>query len=64
MTSGSRRIRFDQPGTQAAFDSAFADIVFTVARRDQLDQAIEAMEQQVSSLQSSTGCAAYEESRL
>ena len=38
-----RRIRFDQPGTQAAFDSAYADIVFTVARRDQLDQAIEAM---------------------
>jgi len=29
-----RRIRFDQPGTQAAFDSAYADIVFTVARRD------------------------------
>jgi transposase len=38
-----RRIRFDQPGTQAAFDSAYADIVFTVARRDQLDKAIEVM---------------------
>ncbi len=38
-----RWIRFEQPGTQAAFDSAYADIIFTVARRDQLDAAIVAM---------------------
>jgi len=38
-----RRIRFDQPGTQAAFDSYYADVVFTVARRDQLDQQIRTM---------------------
>lgn len=38
-----RRIRFDQAGTRAAFDSAYTDIVFTLARRDQLDEAIEAM---------------------
>jgi transposase len=38
-----RSIRFDQAGTQAAFDSGYADVVFTAARRDQLDAAIRAM---------------------
>lgn len=38
-----RRIRFDQSGTQAAFDSYYADVMFTLARRDQLDEQIHAM---------------------
>jgi transposase len=38
-----RKIRFDQLGTRAAFDSGYADVVFTLARRNQLDQQIQAM---------------------
>jgi len=38
-----RAIRFDQYGTQAAFDTCWEDVIFTAARRAQLDQQIEAM---------------------
>jgi hypothetical protein len=31
-------IRFDQYGTQAAFDTCFEDVIFTAARRTQLDR--------------------------
>jgi transposase len=37
-----RSIRFDQPATRAAFDSGYTDVVFTAARRDQLDVQIRA----------------------
>lgn len=38
-----RGIRFDQYGTQAAFDTCFEDVIFTAARRRQLDRQLEAM---------------------
>lgn len=38
-----RGIRFDQYGTQAAFDTGYEDVIFTAARRAQLDRQIEAM---------------------
>ena len=38
-----RSIRFDQYATQAAFDTCFEDVIFTAARRSQLDRQIEAM---------------------
>ena len=38
-----RGIRFDQYGTQAAFDTCWENVIFTAARRDQLDHQIEAM---------------------
>jgi len=38
-----RRMRFDQPSTQAAHDSAFEAVEFAVARRARLDEAIAAM---------------------
>ena len=36
-------IRFDQPGTQAAYDADREAVDFAVARRDRLDEAISAM---------------------
>ena len=38
-----RGIRFDQSGARAAFDSSYEDVIFTAARRAQLDRQIEAM---------------------
>ena len=38
-----RSIRFDQYGTQAAFETGFEDVLFTAARRDGLDRQIELM---------------------
>ena len=38
-----RRIRFDQPGTAAAFDADYEQVQLTLARRDRLDAAITAM---------------------
>lgn len=38
-----RGIRFDQPGTQAAFDTGLEHVLFTQTRRDQLDERIEAL---------------------
>jgi transposase len=38
-----RRIRFDQPGTQAAYDADLETVEFTLARRDRLDAAITTM---------------------
>lgn len=35
-----RSVRFDQYGTQAAFDTCWEDVIFTLARRDQLDDVI------------------------
>jgi transposase len=37
------RIRFDQPGTQAAYEADLEAIEFAIARRDRLDAAITAM---------------------
>ena len=37
------RIRFDQPGTQAAYDADLEAVEFAVARRDRLDATITAM---------------------
>ena len=38
-----RSQRFDQPGRQLAYDSAYEAMIMTVGRRDRLDSAIEAM---------------------
>lgn len=38
-----RRQRFDRPARQLAFDSAYEAVAVTLARRDRLDDAIEAM---------------------
>lgn len=38
-----RRIRFDQPGTAAAFEADYEQVQLTLARRDRLDAAIVAM---------------------
>ena len=38
-----RRIRFDQPGTTAAFEADYEQVQLTLARRDRLDAAIAAM---------------------
>jgi transposase len=38
-----RRIRFDQPGTRAAYEADLEAVEFAVARRDRLDAAIAAM---------------------
>lgn len=38
-----RRIRFDQAGTQLAFDVAYENVQLTVARRDRLDKEIAVM---------------------
>ena len=38
-----RRIRFDQPGTAAAFEADYEQVQLTLARRDRLDAAITAM---------------------
>ena len=38
-----RRIRFDRPGTRAAYESDLESVEFAVARRDRLDAAIAAM---------------------
>ena len=38
-----RRIRFDQPGTQAAYEADLEAVDFAIARRDRLDAAITAM---------------------
>jgi transposase len=38
-----RRIRFDQPGTQAAYEADLEAVEFAIARRDRLDAAITAM---------------------
>ena len=38
-----RSQRFDQPGRQLAFESAYETMLLTVQRRDRLDQAITAM---------------------
>jgi len=37
------RIRFDQPGTQAAYDADLEAVEFAIARRDRLDATITAM---------------------
>lgn len=38
-----RRIRFEQPGTRAAFEADLEAVEFALARRDRLDTAIKAM---------------------
>lgn len=38
-----RHLSFDQAGTRAAFDDAYAMVMFTLARRDELDAQIEQM---------------------
>jgi len=38
-----RRIRFDQPGTRAAYEADLEAVEFALARRDRLDAAIETM---------------------
>lgn len=38
-----RRIRFDQPGTQAAYEADLEAVLFAIARRDRLDAAITVM---------------------
>ena len=42
-TAWLRPIRFDQPGTQAAYDADLEAVEFAIARRDRLDAAITAM---------------------
>jgi transposase len=38
-----RSIRFDQYGTRAAFDTYYEQVIFTAARRRQLDQQVESL---------------------
>ena len=42
-TAGCGAQRFDQPGRQLAYESAYETMIMTVDRRDRLDTAIEAM---------------------
>jgi transposase len=42
-TAWLHRIRFDQPGTQAAYEADLEAVEFAIARRDRLDAAITAM---------------------